>query len=73
MYSFGFQHAFQRGMEASDNVFLDKVGTIVARIPSILLSFRQCFASAKVVIKQMIEVLAPSGLMRAAPDGKILF
>ncbi|KAG2080394.1 hypothetical protein BD769DRAFT_1784827 [Suillus cothurnatus] len=47
MYSFGFQHAFQPGMEASDNVFLDK-----------------CFDSAKVVIKQMIEVLVPSGLMR---------
>lgn len=56
MYSFGFQHAFQRGMEASDNVFLDK-----------------CFDSAKVVIKQMIEVLAPSGLMRAAPDGHFVF
>ena len=25
MYSFGFQHAFQRGIEASDNVFLNKV------------------------------------------------
>ncbi|KAG1853069.1 hypothetical protein F4604DRAFT_1933338 [Suillus subluteus] len=56
MYSFGFQHAFQLGMEASDNVFLDK-----------------CFDSAKVIIKQMIEVLAPSGLMRAAPDGHFVF
>ncbi|KAG0696615.1 fungal-specific transcription factor domain-containing protein [Suillus ampliporus] len=56
MYSFGFQHAFQRGMEASDNVFLDK-----------------CFDSAKVVIKQMIEVLAPSGLMCSAPDGHFVF
>ncbi|KAG2124252.1 hypothetical protein BD769DRAFT_1776582 [Suillus cothurnatus] len=56
MYSFGFQHAFQRGMEASDNVFLDK-----------------CFDSAKVVIKQMIEVLAPSGLMHAAPDSHFIF
>jgi hypothetical protein len=44
-----------------------------SRIQSVLLSFIQCFASAKVVIKKMIEVLAPSGLMRAAPDGKILF
>jgi hypothetical protein len=62
MYFFGFQHAFQRGMEASDNVFLDKVSTSVVH-----------FDSAKVVIKQMIEVLAPSGLVRAAPDGNILF
>ncbi|KAG2100042.1 hypothetical protein BD769DRAFT_1698699 [Suillus cothurnatus] len=56
MYSFGFQHAFQPGMEASDNVFVDK-----------------CFDSAKVVIKQMIEVLVPSGLMRAAPGGHFIF
>ncbi|KAG1736279.1 hypothetical protein EDD22DRAFT_347767 [Suillus occidentalis] len=46
----------QRGMEASDNVFLDK-----------------CFASAKMIIEQMIEVLTPSGLMRAAPDGHFVF
>ncbi|OJA14638.1 hypothetical protein AZE42_02677 [Rhizopogon vesiculosus] len=56
MYSFGFQHAFQRGIGASDNVFLDK-----------------CFDSAKVVIKHMIEVLVPSGLMRSAPDGHFVF
>ncbi|KAH7920352.1 hypothetical protein BV22DRAFT_1021375 [Leucogyrophana mollusca] len=56
MYSFGFQHAFQRGIEASDNVFLTK-----------------CFDAAKVVIKHMIEVLAPSGFMRSAPDGHFVF
>ncbi|KAG2108840.1 hypothetical protein BD769DRAFT_1392651 [Suillus cothurnatus] len=44
------------GMEASDNVFLDK-----------------CFNPTKVVIKQIIEVLAPSGLIRAAPDGHFVF
>jgi len=33
MYSFGFQHAFQPGMEASDNVFLDKVSASVAPYP----------------------------------------
>ncbi|KAH7886528.1 fungal-specific transcription factor domain-containing protein [Phlebopus sp. FC_14] len=56
MYSFGFQHAFQRGMEASDHVFLTK-----------------CFEAATVVIKHMIEVLTPSGLMRSAPDGHFIF
>ncbi|KIK36949.1 hypothetical protein CY34DRAFT_16042 [Suillus luteus UH-Slu-Lm8-n1] len=30
-------------------------------------------ASAKAVIKQMVEVLAPSSLMRAAPDGHFVF
>lgn len=25
MFSFGFQHAFQRGMEANDQVFLETV------------------------------------------------
>ncbi|KAG1838091.1 hypothetical protein DFJ58DRAFT_846211 [Suillus subalutaceus] len=33
----------------------------------------KCFTSAKVVIKQMIEVLAPSGLVRTAPDGHFVF
>ncbi|KIJ62383.1 hypothetical protein HYDPIDRAFT_30354 [Hydnomerulius pinastri MD-312] len=56
MYSFGFQHAFQRGIEANDNVFLTK-----------------CFEAATVVIKHMIEVLVPSNLMRAAPDGHFIF
>ncbi|KAF8836497.1 hypothetical protein BDN67DRAFT_1014656 [Paxillus ammoniavirescens] len=56
MYSFGFQHAFQRGIEASDNVFLTK-----------------CFEAATAVIKHMIGVLAPSGLMRSAPDGHFIF
>ncbi|KAG1893559.1 uncharacterized protein F5891DRAFT_1258595 [Suillus fuscotomentosus] len=46
----------QRGMEASDNVLLDK-----------------CFASAKLIIGQMIEVPTPSGLVRAAPDGHFVF
>ncbi|KAH7906942.1 fungal-specific transcription factor domain-containing protein [Hygrophoropsis aurantiaca] len=56
MYSFGFQHAFQRGIEVSDNVF-----------------FTKCFDAAKIVIKHMIEVLAPSGFMRSAPDGHFVF
>jgi len=56
MYSFGFQHAFQRGIETSDNVFLTK-----------------CFEAATAVIKHMINVLAPSGLMRSSPDGHFIF
>ena len=31
MYSFGFQDAFQRGIEARDNVFLTKVLTFLIR------------------------------------------
>lgn len=31
MYSFGFQHAFQRGIGTSDNVFLDKVRSVGPR------------------------------------------
>ncbi|KAG1761163.1 hypothetical protein EDD22DRAFT_986586 [Suillus occidentalis] len=38
-----------------------------------LLSFIQCFTSAKLIIEQMIEVLTPSGLMRAALDGHLVF
>ncbi|KAF8554878.1 hypothetical protein OG21DRAFT_1012322 [Imleria badia] len=56
MYSFGFQQAFERGIEASDNVFLTK-----------------CFEAATAVIKHMINVLAPSGLMRSSPDGHFIF
>ncbi|EGO18461.1 hypothetical protein SERLADRAFT_481133 [Serpula lacrymans var. lacrymans S7.9] len=56
MFSFGFQHAFTRGIEASDHVF-----------------FSKCFDAAKSVIKHMIDVLAPSGYMRYAPDGHFVF
>ncbi|KAG9308027.1 hypothetical protein JVU11DRAFT_12679 [Chiua virens] len=56
MYSFGFQNAFQRGVEASDNFFLTK-----------------CFEAATAVIKHMVNVLAPSGLMRSSPDGHFIF
>ncbi|KAF9236150.1 fungal-specific transcription factor domain-containing protein [Melanogaster broomeanus] len=56
MYSFGFQHAFQRGIEPSDNVFLTK-----------------CFEAATAIIKHMVEILAPSSLMRSAPDGHFVF
>lgn len=70
MYSFGFQHAFQRGIEASDNVFLTKVLYNSVRAWLRLTQCGQCFEAATIVIKQMIDVLAPSGLMRSAPDGK---
>lgn len=73
MYSFGFQHAFQRGIEASDNVFLNKV-LLPCSVEDLKLIFffffRQCFEAATAVIKHMISVLAPSGLMRSSPDGK---
>lgn len=33
----------------------------------------QCFESATMVIKHMVEVLAPSGFMRSSPDGIFIF
>ncbi|TFK71035.1 hypothetical protein BDN72DRAFT_493272 [Pluteus cervinus] len=56
MFSFGFQQAFQRGLQPGDHVF-----------------FNKCLDAAKAVIRQMIEVLAPSGYMRYAPDGHFIF
>lgn len=71
MYSFGFQHAFQRGIEANDNVFLTKVPALFVWMNDLGSNRpRQCFEAATAVIKHMINVLAPSGLMRSSPDGK---
>ena len=33
----------------------------------------QCLESAKAVIQNMVEKLAPSGYMRYAPDGHFIF
>ncbi|KAL0948305.1 hypothetical protein HGRIS_010897 [Hohenbuehelia grisea] len=56
MFSFGFQQAFQRGIQAGDQLF-----------------FTKCLNSAKAVIRNMVESLAPSGYMRFAPDGHFIF
>ncbi|KAG5637478.1 hypothetical protein H0H81_004449 [Sphagnurus paluster] len=56
MFSFGFQKAYQRGMQPADHVY-----------------FTKCLDSAKAVIQNMIDSLAPTGYMRYAPDGHFIF
>ncbi|KAL1755599.1 fungal-specific transcription factor domain-containing protein, partial [Schizophyllum commune] len=61
MFSFGFQQAYHRGIKPgdhSDQVFFTKV---------------KCLESAKAVIQNMVDKLAPSGYMRYAPDGHFIF
>ena len=76
MFSFGFQQAYQRGFENEDAIYFTTV-----RISSCLSSDAfvsccnlrlrdQCLESAKAVIENMINGLAPTGYMRYAPDGK---
>ncbi|KAJ7573951.1 fungal-specific transcription factor domain-containing protein [Mycena floridula] len=56
MFSFGFQQAYQHGIQQTD-----------------LLFFNKCLESAKMVLKSMLEDLAPSGYMRYAPDEHFVF
>ncbi|KAJ7140019.1 fungal-specific transcription factor domain-containing protein [Mycena crocata] len=56
MFSFGFQQAYQRGIQAPDHIF-----------------FNKCLESAKGVLRNMVEGLAPTGFMRYAPDGHFIF
>jgi hypothetical protein len=72
MFSFGFQHAFQRGIERSDQVFFTKVYPAYLTPAGEILTVFQCLEAAKSVIKSMIDGLAPSGYMRYAPDGRQL-
>lgn len=59
MFSFGFQQAYQRGIKPGDQN--DQV------------FFSKCLESAKAVIHNMVDKLAPSGYMRYAPDGHFIF
>ncbi|KAJ7860084.1 hypothetical protein B0H14DRAFT_3624646 [Mycena olivaceomarginata] len=52
MFSFGFQQAYQKGLQIRDHIF-----------------FTKCLESAKAVLRNMIEGLAPTGFMRYSPDG----
>jgi len=56
MFSFGFQQAYQRGLQPPDHIF-----------------FTKCLESAKSVLRNMVEGLAPTGFMRYAPDGHFIF
>lgn len=68
MYSFGFQQAYQRGFEPGDEIFFTKVNWLCSGT-YFPLTIRQCFEAAKAVIKNFIDVLAPSGYMRYSADG----
>ncbi|KAJ7641594.1 hypothetical protein FB45DRAFT_359818 [Roridomyces roridus] len=56
MFSFGFQQAYQRGLQPPDYIF-----------------FTECLASAKGVLRQMVEGLIPTGFIRYSPDGHFIF
>ncbi|KAG5637475.1 hypothetical protein H0H81_004446 [Sphagnurus paluster] len=56
IFSFGFQKAYQRGIQPADHVYTTK-----------------CLDSAKAVIQNMIDNLAPTGYMRYAPNGHFIF
>ncbi|KAF7328787.1 hypothetical protein MVEN_02507600 [Mycena venus] len=56
MFSFGFQQAYQRGLQTTDHIF-----------------FTKCLESAKAVLRNMVEGLAPTGFMRYSPDGHFIF
>ncbi|KAJ7915584.1 hypothetical protein B0H13DRAFT_2231820 [Mycena leptocephala] len=56
MFSFGFQQAYQRGLQNTDHIF-----------------FTKCLDSAKSVLRNMVEGLAPTGFMRYSPDGHFIF
>lgn len=70
MFSFGFQQAFQRGMQPGDGIFFTRVCDATA-VRVIYLTIVQCLDAAKSVIRNMIEGLVPSGYMRYAPDGNL--
>ncbi|KAF8177381.1 hypothetical protein K438DRAFT_1845777 [Mycena galopus ATCC 62051] len=52
MFSFGFQQAYQQGLQIAGHIF-----------------FTKCLESAKAVLRNMVEGLAPTGFMRYSPDG----
>ncbi|KAI0755619.1 hypothetical protein C8Q74DRAFT_1210774 [Fomes fomentarius] len=64
MYSFGFQQAFKRGLQAEDEFFIEKAS---------VLNCSQCFESAKMVITTIVERLIPTGYMKTCPDGYFVF
>ena len=71
MFSFGFQQAYQRGVEPEDHILFTKVRAIFSVVVQHLLTypFTQCLDSATSVVKNFVDILAPSGYMRFAPDG----
>jgi hypothetical protein len=75
MYSFGFQYAFESGVQPND-IFFTKASILSARYqPGSLIccsATYQCFEAAKSVIRIIVERLAPGGYMRFSPDGEII-
>ncbi|KAI9451639.1 hypothetical protein F5148DRAFT_1152419 [Russula earlei] len=70
MFSFKFQNAFQRGLEADDEVFFTRVrdftlSCIVGMTPV----FFKSLESAKTVVTVLVDSLVPTGYIHFAPDG----
>lgn len=71
MFSFGFQQAYQRGIEPGDNIYFSKVHLLMIRPVELVAIPPQCLDAAKSVVRNMVENLAPTGYMRYAPDGML--
>lgn len=69
MYSFGFQRAFESGIQPNDRFFFTKVCFQVLNKKHSHSANGQCFEAATKVVQIMLETLAPSGYMRYSPDG----
>lgn len=65
---FGFQQTFEKGKQSPDRDFLNKVASH-SYLSFFLLIFNQCMTAARKVVLTFIEVLAPSGYMKYAPNG----
>ncbi|KAJ7666954.1 hypothetical protein DFH06DRAFT_1384519 [Mycena polygramma] len=73
MFSFGFQQAYQRGLQPTDDIFFTKALSGVCQGCTL---FPRCRALAFIqsqVLRNMIENLMPSGFMRYSPDGYFIF
>ena len=71
VFSFGFQQAYQRGIQPGDDVYFNKVHVSKNAPSGFGLIHSQCLDAAKSVIRNMVENLAPTGYMRYAPDGML--
>ena len=69
MFSFGFQKAFERGLQADDEVFFTRVRIFYTQACSDGVNTSQSLESAKVVVTVFVESLVPTGYIRFAPDG----
>ncbi|KAI9508549.1 hypothetical protein F5148DRAFT_1148956 [Russula earlei] len=74
MFSFRFQNAFQRGLEADDEVFFTRVRDFTPScIVGMTLVFFKSLESAKTVITVLVDSLVPTGYIQFALDGYFVF